>query len=220
MAMNMMCSHKLIPTMISAMGFAAFSMLPVAAQNTRSEMNGVMNDRDSSVQQAPNRNQAPGNTQTVPNQGGNQNQRNQLNASDRQFMIKAAQSDMTEIMTSQIALQRASSNQVKSYAQMMIKHHTTSSSQLKPLAQQKGVTLPTAVGADNKALVDQLSKLSGKAFDQAYMAGQVQAHTKTEAEYRRQLKEGQDADVKAFANQFLPVVVEHRQMAQGMIAGR
>ncbi|MDX2232750.1 MAG: DUF4142 domain-containing protein [Leptolyngbyaceae cyanobacterium bins.349] len=216
----MMASNKLIPALVAAMGFATLSMLPVAAQNTRSQMDGVMNDRDSEVQKTPNRDQAPRSNQTTPENSTNPTQRGQLNASDRQFMVRAAQSDMTEIMTSQMALQRASSNQVKSYAQMMIKHHTTSSNQLKPLAQQKGVTLPTDIGVDNKALVNQLSKLNGKAFDQAYMAGQVQSHTKTEAEYRRQLKEGQDADVKAFASRFLPVVAEHRQMAQNMVAKR
>jgi putative membrane protein len=103
---------------------------------------------------------------------------------------------------------------------MMIEYHTQSSNKLKPLAQQKGVTLPNSPSSEGRALVSQLSQLRGKQFDQAYMQGQAQAHTRTEADYRRQLQQGQDADVKAFANQVLPIVNEHRRMAEGMVAGR
>ena len=147
------------------------------------------------------------------------NTQSSLNAIDQQFVKKAAQSDMTEIKTSQLALQRSRNPQVRQFAQMMIQQHTQSSSKLKPLADQKGVMLPTGLGAENTALVNQLTKLSGTQFDQAYMRGQAKAHAKTEVVYQQELQRGQDTGVKAFASQILPIVVEHRKMAENILAG-
>lgn len=183
---------KLISSSACALGFVALSSaLPAFSQ--------------SSQQTAPT---APART-TTP-----------LSATDKQFMIKAAQSDLTEIQTSQLALQQASSPQVREYAQMMIDHHTQSSNKLKQLAQKKGVTLPAAPGPDGQALLAKLKPLSGAQFDRAYMAGQATAHAKTEADFRRQLQQGQDQNARAFASQFLPIVAKHRRMAEGMVAAR
>lgn len=54
-----------------------------------------------------------------------QNQ-NRLSSSDRLFMNRAAQGNLAEIRLSQLALQRASSDDVKQYAQQMIDQHTPS----------------------------------------------------------------------------------------------
>lgn len=139
---------------------------------------------------------------------------------DRQFMIRAAQSDQTEIQTSQLALQRSRNQDVRAFAQHMIQEHTNSSKQLMQIAQQKGVTLPKDVGPDNRPLLTRLSSLSGAAFDRAYMEGQVQAHAKTQAEYQRYLNQGQDPQLRAFANTVLPIVTGHLQMARTMTARR
>ena len=143
-----------------------------------------------------------------------------LNAVDRQFIVKAAQSDMTEIKTSQLALQRSRDSKIREFAQMMITQHTQSSSKLKPIASQKGVKLPTTLGADNTALLTQLTKLSGVEFDRAYMKGQAQGHSKTQAVYQKELKQGQDPDAQAFASQILPIVQDHLRMADELLAGR
>lgn len=52
-----------------------------------------------------------------------------------------------------------------------------------------------------------------------WMDGQVQAHTKTLAEYQKYLKKGQDPQLKAFASQISPIVADHLQMAQKMASG-
>ncbi|MBC7972692.1 MAG: DUF4142 domain-containing protein [Verrucomicrobia bacterium] len=159
-----------------------------------------------------------GSMQGSPMQSGDR--KASLNAVDRQFVMKAAQSDMTEIQTSQLALKRSQNPQVRQYAQEMIREHTKSSNKLKPLVSKKGVTLPTSLGAENQALLTKLMKLSGAQFDQAYMSGQAKAHAKTQAVYQTELKQGQDTDVKAFASEVLPVVTAHLRMAQSMVAGR
>ncbi|NMG17915.1 DUF4142 domain-containing protein [Brasilonema bromeliae SPC951] len=142
-----------------------------------------------------------------------------LTALDKEFMTKAAQSDQTEIQTSQLALKRSQNKEVKDFAQRMIKEHTDSSQQLKQIAKKKSFTLPKDIGQENKALLTKLTKLNGTNFDQAYMQGQVQAHTKTLANYQNYLSQGQDPDLSAFANKIAPIVADHQQMAQNMAGG-
>lgn len=142
-----------------------------------------------------------------------------LTAADKQFMTKAAQSDQTEIQTSQLALNRSKNQEVRNFAQRMIQEHTNSSQQLTQIAQKKGFTLPKDVGKENRPLLTKLRNLNGTNFDRAYMQGQVQAHSKTLANYQNYLKQGQDPDLTAFASKIAPIVADHLQMAQSMVGG-
>lgn len=137
-------------------------------------------------------------------------------AVDAKFMVQAGQSDQTEIKTSQLALDRTSNPEVRKYAQQMIDEHTKSSSELKPLAEQEGVTLSTNLAPKQQALYDKLSKLNGEQFDQAYMVGQTQAHVATAAIYRKEIRSGKDTQVKQFARQVLPTVEGHLKEARAM----
>lgn len=136
---------------------------------------------------------------------------------DRQFIIDAAQGGMAEVSLGQMAIQRATSNAVKQYAQRMVREHTQANTELMRLATQKGVTPPTDMGPRYRAVMDRLSQLPRASFDQAYIneAG-INAHLESEAVYRRQSALGQDRDLKAFAARILPRVVNHLQMARDL----
>jgi putative membrane protein len=135
-------------------------------------------------------------------------------------MTQAAEGGMAEVQFAQLAAQNASSDAVKDYAQRMIDQHTQVNNQLMALASQKGVTLPTTIGSKYQSTYNQLSKLSGTKFDQAYMktAG-IKAHTQQAALFQREAQKGQDPDVKAFATQVLPAVQDHLQMAKSIVSG-
>lgn len=137
---------------------------------------------------------------------------------DRRFMMMAAMSDMNEIATGQMALQRASSDEVKRYAQQMIDDHTRMSEELKTLAAAKGVTLPTEVSAKMKRDMAKLQALSGAEFDRMYirMAGD-KAHRATLKEFQRETSRGSDAETVALAQKGEPTVRMHLEMAQTMM---
>lgn len=137
-----------------------------------------------------------------------------LAASDRRFMMEAAQSDMAELMTSKMAQQKGQSDAVKQYAQMMITDHTATSEKLTSMAQAKGVTLPTDVDGKHKRMAAKLEKAEGARFDREYMQGQVKAHQDAVKLFERQAKNGRDEDLKQFATATLPRLREHLQMAQ------
>lgn len=202
--------NKTIKNIIGAfLGVASVSALI----NLPGLVQAKLNSSQSIAQMSPNGGtmSAPGSTNSNP--GAN-------TTLDREFITKAAQSDMTEIQTSQLALQKSQTKAVRDFAQEMIREHTNSSKELKPIAMSKNVTLPKDIGPENKALLASLRKVNGKNFDRAYMQGQVQAHTKTLAEYQKYLEQGQDQQLKPFAAKISPIVAHHLQMAQSMIAKR
>lgn len=136
---------------------------------------------------------------------------------DRKFMMQAAMTDMNEIQMGQMALQKASSDSVKQYAQKMIDDHTKLSDEGKALASQKGITLPTDVSPKQKEMMTKMSAMSGADFDKHYikMAGDKD-HRKAEKDFQREISKGSDADIKAAAQKNLPTVQAHLQMAQQM----
>lgn len=89
-----------------------------------------------------------------------------VTSADKSFMKTAMEGDMAEIQLAQLAQQKASSDQVKQFAQRMIDDHTKLDAQMKPMAQQFGVEAPTDLSAKHKSVQSKLQGLSGAKFDQ------------------------------------------------------
>jgi putative membrane protein len=135
-------------------------------------------------------------------------------SADTGFVKEAAMGGMAEVELGRLALQKASSNDVKQFAQRMVDDHSKANDQLKPIAQQKNITVPTQLTGKHKAEYDRLSKLSGAEFDRAYMQLMLQDHRKDVSDFRKESTGGKDQDVKQFATQTLPTLEDHLKMAQ------
>lgn len=137
---------------------------------------------------------------------------------DREFVRMAAESNNFEIQLSQAALEQSTNADVQAYAQRMIEEHTLANRQLATLASEQGMPLPSGMGALNQAIMEQVSQLDGTAFDQAYMNAQVNSHMKAIALFRTEIQQGRDQGLVSFANQQLPLIREHYEMASQMTA--
>ena len=134
--------------------------------------------------------------------------------SDQAFVMKVAKGGLAEVQLGQLAADKASSDEVKKFGQRMVSDHTKANDELKGLAQRKNITLPTDVDAKDKATHDRLAKLSGAAFDRAYMQHMVTDHRMVVNEFKKESTTGKDDDVKAWASKTLPTIEEHLKMAQ------
>jgi putative membrane protein len=142
-------------------------------------------------------------------------QSNKLSSADRKFMDKAAQGGMAEVQLGQLATQKANAPEVKQFGQRMVDDHTKANDELKQLASQKGVTLPTTMDKSSQKEYDRLSKLSGAQFDQEYMKHMVSDHKKDVSEFKSEANKSKaDADVKQWAQKTLPTLQEHLTLAQ------
>jgi putative membrane protein len=126
---------------------------------------------------------------------------------------------MAEVELGKLAAEKASSDDVKKFGQRMVDDHSKANDELKALAASKKITLPAEMGPEEKALRDRLVKLSGPAFDQAYMKAMVSDHVKDVAAFRMEAKTGKDAEVKAWAAKTLPTLEEHLRMARQASGG-
>jgi putative membrane protein len=113
-----------------------------------------------------------------------------------------------------IAASKATDPDVKQFGQRMVDDHGKANDELKSLASQKNVTVPAELDAKHKADNARLEKLSGAAFDRAYMAAMVLDHDKDVAEFQRVSKTAKDADLKAWAAKTLPTLEEHQKQAK------
>lgn len=157
-----------------------------------------------------------GKPQTAATMGANNNtaRTGGVPSKDHAFIVKAAQGGMAEVELGQLAQQNGSSQQVKDFGKKMVDDHSKANDQLKQLASQKGVTLPTDIDAKDKATKDKLSKLQGDAFDKAYMRDMVTDHKKDVAEFQKEAHAGADPDVKGWAGQTVPTLEDHLKMAE------
>jgi putative membrane protein len=135
-------------------------------------------------------------------------------ASDLAFAKEAALGGMAEVELGNLAKEKASSSDVKQFGDRMVTDHGKANDELKQWAQQKNVKLPTEPGATQKATKDRLSKLSGDAFDKAYMHDMVADHVKDVNAFKHASTSAKDPDLKAWVTKTLPTLEEHLKLAR------
>jgi len=137
-----------------------------------------------------------------------------LSPSDQIFAKKAAQGGMAEVQLGQLAVTKASSQKVKDFGQKMVDDHSKANDQLKSIAGQNNVTLPTSLSPKDKQLVNRLSGLSGADFDKAYMSAMVKDHQMDISQFEAEASSGRNTDLKSFASNTLPTLKEHLSLAK------
>jgi putative membrane protein len=135
-------------------------------------------------------------------------------SADSVFVIDAAKGGMAEVELGKLGTEKAASDQVKKFARHMVDDHGKANEELKTLARNKNITLPTAVDGSQQGMHDRLAKLSGDAFDRAYMKAMLDGHLKTVSAFRKESRSGKDLDVKAWASKTLPMLEDHLKRAQ------
>ncbi len=139
---------------------------------------------------------------TVPTASGSPSQSSSLSAKDKTFMKKAAKGGMMEVAMGKLAEQNGQSEDVKSFGKRMVADHGKANDELKSIAAQKAVKLPSK---------EPTEKWSS---DKAYMDMMVKDHEKDLAEFQEEAKNGSDPDVKNFADKTAKMVQEHLNLAK------
>lgn len=137
-------------------------------------------------------------------------------ALDQKFIMDAAMGNNAEIQMGQLALQRASSPEVKAFAQMMVDNHGAANAQLAQAASAAGITLPTGVPPNARILMAGMQNISGPEFDMAYVKQQLGDHAATVDMYEMARKEAKDKGAKDYAKKILPVIEQHYQQVKAM----
>lgn len=132
-----------------------------------------------------------------------------LEKEDAQFAFKAASGGLTEVALGKLAQQKGENIRVKNFGGMMVTDHTKANNKLMALAKSKNIILPASPAEADQELIDELSKKSGKDFDEAYVNDMVNDHKSDIKEFVYASKNCSDPDLKAFAVKTLPVLKNH-----------
>ena len=132
------------------------------------------------------------------------------------FLTKAANSGIAEVQLAKLAQQKATIDAVKNFASMLERDHSAANEQVKTLAGQRNVTLPTAPSDDKQKMYTDMEKMSGKAFDKEYISMMVKAHNDGITLFEDTRSNATDVDVKNFADKTLPTLRMHLDSAKAI----
>ncbi|HTL59601.1 MAG TPA: DUF4142 domain-containing protein [Candidatus Limnocylindrales bacterium] len=146
-------------------------------------------------------------------------QRGQLSESDYRFLVKAARGGIEEVELGQLAQQKGTSQQLRSFGERMVTDHTKLNNELKQIASQKNATLPAQMSHHENSTLQHLQNLTGPDFDKAYTKDMVKDHKKDVKEFESAAKNLSDADLRTFAQKNLATLQQHLGMAENLETG-
>jgi putative membrane protein len=142
-----------------------------------------------------------------------------LNASDRHFAREAVTGNRSEVLLGSLAVKRGASASVKQFGRQMVADHSKALDAFKKLAARKHTMVPSGVGSATRKTYARLSKLTGDAFDRAYVRDMVEDHVHDVEGFKTAARIVKDPDLKALTKKTLPVLQHHLTMIRKISAG-
>lgn len=140
--------------------------------------------------------------------------------SDAEIVQVLHVANMGEIEAAKAAQSKATNTQVKQFADMMIKDHTSMDRKVKQLEKKLGLApadsaLSTGLKAKAETAIAGLKATSGEVFDEGYIASQVSMHGDVQEAIRDSLMPSvKNAELKALLQEAKPKIDTHLQQAQ------
>ncbi len=137
--------------------------------------------------------------------------------SAQDFVDKAAAGGMFEVDSSRIAEGKAQDPGVKDFAHKMIEDHGAANAKLATIAGEQKLKVPTQLDAKHKGDLDALQ--NGKdPFDGSYIQMQRDAHSDAVTLFESYARDGDNAELKTFAQETVPALKTHKDMIEKIAA--
>jgi len=134
--------------------------------------------------------------------------------SEGDWLNKEIRNGNAEVKFSELAVKQADSAKVKLFAAKMVAAHKKMGAKLNEAARNLNVTVSKELNKDQTGTIDGLKRLSGVAFDRAYITRIVQDHEKAVKSFENEARKGSQAELKKIANDALPHLQEHLKEAR------
>jgi putative membrane protein len=138
-----------------------------------------------------------------------------LNTADKTFLAKAAAGGLYEVEIAKLAVDKANDPAVKSFATMLVDHHSAANAELKALASMRDVKMPDAMAPDKEQRIAELGRKTGASFDQAFVKQVgIKDHEDNIKLFESASQDTKDAQLKAWVDKTLPTLKGHLSAAQ------
>jgi putative membrane protein len=142
-----------------------------------------------------------------------------LNAVDFNFVGQANLGAPFQVDSGRLAETKGTSAAIRSYADLMVTTHIPVVNALNVILKRKDITpTNTLLHGAYDAMISTLKADRGAAFDRNYVNGQVEYQKGNAALFEQEIQNGSDPDLKAFARQTLPKIVDHLKRAETLAA--
>jgi len=133
-------------------------------------------------------------------------------ATDGEFLTRALAVNELEVVLGRLAVERASSPEVKAMGATMVQKHSALGERLKELAERSGISPAPALSGAQSNTIARLSSLSGTAFDDAFKTVVDAGHVDELAMYRQEIDHARDPELAALAQRRVETL--DKQVAQ------
>ena len=137
-----------------------------------------------------------------------------VSAADRSFLQHEAQGAAYELALAQLAQQKATRDDIKTYAQQLIADHEQANNALDQLAQSKGVSLPKNLSSDDQTRLAGLQNLQGNDFDRSFVREELRINRGDKRDFAKEAKATHDREVRAYVKQFSAMDQKHAEKAR------
>lgn len=142
-----------------------------------------------------------------------------LNAIDFNFVGQANLGAPFQIGSGRLAETKATNAAIRSYGHLMVTTHIPVVDALNVILKQKNITpSSTLLQGAYDAMIFTLNADRGVVFDRNYVNGQVEYQKGNAALFEQEIQNGSDPELKEFARQTLPKIVDHLERAEKLAA--
>jgi putative membrane protein len=135
-------------------------------------------------------------------------------SSSDNFFNKASHANLSEIQAGKLAETKGNAV-VKNLGKQMLIDHIIAENDLTALAKKENLTLAMNPDSHDQLVLASLTKLSGNAFDSAYLSSELSDQKTAIALFTAEAANGTDPGAKAYAGQYLAKFKMHLQMFEG-----
>jgi putative membrane protein len=142
-----------------------------------------------------------------------------LNAVDFNFVGQANLGAPFQVDSGRLAETKGTNAAIRGYANLMVTTHIPVVNALNVILQHKNITPSnTLLHGAYDSMLSTLEADRGAAFDHNYVIGQVEYQKGNAALFEQEIQNGADSDLREFARQTLPKIVDHLQRAEKLAA--
>jgi putative membrane protein len=139
-------------------------------------------------------------------------------ASELRFLDNTAQRARAEIELGKMATQKAAEPSVKEFGQRMVGNYSKLLADLEAMGSDNGFSLPSGMQPVLQSTKQQLSQLSGRQFDTAYIQAMVAGQQQAVSNFKTEAYDAKSEIVKGFAGRYLPMVADQLYQGRGIAA--
>ena len=124
------------------------------------------------------------------------------------ILAQIHEADLKEIAVGRIAEEKASTDEVRAYADQLVKDHTNADQLVVAMAQKTGARLHES---KREKAVD---RASGAGFDRGFLKETSSDHERLIRELEQEREDASDDDIEALIDKIMPILQQHHDLAQ------